>query len=291
MYLSKNSKIVYQGVEGSFSYIVGKKYFGENNTFAGTKEFKDIFNFISRKSMDYGVIPIENSLAGSVYENYDLLNKHKKIKIIGEAYLKIEHHLMIPGICGKSLKPVKKVLSHAKALEQCTGFFNNYPSIEKVVHFDTAAAAKYISSHGDCSMAAIASKEASQIYNLKIISKNIEDNPLNFTRFLLIDSKQKTISSDKEPDKSSLIFRLPHFPGSLYHALEVFFRHELNLSKIESRPIHGKPFEYLFYIDLDFEGRKISEIKEIIEEFKARTAYLRILGFYNSQKNISFLTK
>ncbi len=278
-------KIAYQGIEGSYSYLAGNKFFSKKGKFIGTNEFKEIFEKISKQEVDYGVIPIENSLAGSVYENVDFLNKYP-VKVCGEIYLKI--NLFLLGIRSEipidlRLKYLRKVYSHPKALEQCKKFFEKYPYLEKIAFSDTARAAKFISETEDISLAAIASKECAKIYNLQILKENIQDFDFNYTRFLII-THEKKYKINKKADKCSLIFVLSHTPGSLYRSLEVFAKNNLNLTKIESRPIPTRPFEYFFFLDFVFKNRKIEEIIDIIKEFSKRVNKLKILGFYEEGK-------
>lgn len=275
-------KIAFQGTKGSYSYLAGIKYFGKNKNFIGTKTFKDVFNLVSKKHSDFGIIPIENTIAGSIYENYDLLIQHK-VFVTGEIYLKIEHNLLGIKSAFKNksqrIKYIKKVLSHPKALEQCNKFFEKYSWIEKSIFSDTAEAAKYVAESNDISLGAIASKKCAQLYNLEIIKTNIEDNKNNYTRFLIISN---FFSKNNLANKSSLVFTLPHKPGKLYEALEIFAKNNINLTKLESRPIIGKPFKYMFFIDFEFH-QQLKDLIKIIKKFKRNTSQIKILGFYQSK--------
>lgn len=283
-----DKKIAYQGIPGSFSYIAGIKFFGSKNKFIGTETFKEIFELIKKDKVDFGIIPIENSIAGSIYENYDFLNKYS-VKVVGEIYLKIIHNLLAIKFKNFSkeerLKLIKKVYSHPKALEQCQKFFEKHPWIEKINFSDTAGSAKFVSEQKNPSLGAIASELAAKIYNLDIILRNIEDDKNNYTRFLVITRNNKNIRLNN-PNKCSLIFKLPHIPGSLYRALRPFAENQINLTKIESRPIIGKPFEYYFYLDFEFNGRKLYDILKVIKEFKKAVQSMKILGFYHKGKFI-----
>ncbi len=275
----KNKKIVYQGVEGSYSYLAGRNYFGSQNIFIGVDNFKKIFKEVESRKMDFGIVPIENSIAGSIYENLDNLNKFK-VKVIGEYYLKIKHYLL--GIKANlpfnlRIKYIKKIFSHPKALEQCNKFLEKYPHIEKIAYSDTASSAKLVSELNDITIACIASKECAKIYNLEILAKNIQDNDNNFTRFFIISSKKHKII---RPNKASIIFTLPHIPGSLYNALKIFADFKINLTKIESRPIPEKPFEYFFFIDFIFP--KNINLNYILREFRKKVNKIKILGIYKS---------
>lgn len=275
-----NKKIAYQGVPGAFSWLAAIKFFGKRNKFISVDDFKKIFELVVNKKADYEMVPIENTLAGSIYENYDYLNIYE-VKIYGEISLRIEHFLL--GIktglpFSKRIKLLKKVFSHPKALEQCQKFFERYPWIEKVSYKDTAGSAKYVSESNDLSLGAIASKESAKIYGLEVIKENIEDNKNNFTRFLIISKKEN--KKLKLLNKGSLIFYLPHIPGSLYKSLRPFAENKINLTKIESRPIKDKPFEYVFYIDFEFFEKDFKKVLKILEEFKNLVKKFKFLGFY-----------
>lgn len=280
-------KIFYQGVKGSFSYFAALKVFGQKNQFFGVDNFKKIFEKVIKKEGDFGVLPIENTIAGSIYENYDNLEKYsKKIQVIKEVYLPISHCLL--GVKSKipkneRLKLIKKVYSHPKAIEQCSNFFEKYPHIEKVAFSDTAGSAKLIAEKKDITLSAIASREAGKIYGLEILKEKIEDNSNNFTRFFVISRRDPKIKITNF-NKASVIFKLPHIAGSLYTALEVFARYKINLTKIESRPIIGKPFEYNFFVDFEISRENIKKINEIFKEIKKKTTEFIILGFYQKAK-------
>jgi len=275
------STISYLGIPGSFSYIAAMSYFSGNHEFIGVKNFEGIFKNIQSGKTTHGVVPVENTLAGSIYENYDHLFEYP-VYAVGEQKVKIEHHLLVNQDAGvmNDLKRIKKVYSHPKALEQCERFFDNHPWMEEIAYSDTAAAAKMVAEKGSAMIAAIANSMAAKLYNLHVLKSNIEDDANNFTRFLVLGTNHKKING---ADKCSLIITLPHTPGSLYAALAKLSEHGINLTKIESRPILGKPFEYVFYIDIEFAGKTQDEMKQIIKgDFKKQTKTLKIFGFYKS---------
>ncbi len=279
----KNRKIVYQGIEGSYSYLAGVKFFSKENKFIGVNNFKEIFKLVAENKADFGVVPIENSIAGSVYENIDYLNRYN-VKIIGEHYLKIEHCLL--GIKARMpfnirMKYIKKIYSHPKALEQCSKFLDKYKNIEKIAYTDTASSAKLISELNDITLACIASKECAYLYNLQILKNNIQDFKNNFTRFLFIAQLNFNFK-EYNLNKASIIFTLPHIPGSLYRALEIFAINNINLTKIESRPIPEKPFEYFFFVDFIFNSR--INLDEIFLKFRKKVKKFKILGIYKNAK-------
>ena len=276
-------KIAYLGIPGSYSHLAVLEHFGKKAEFLGAKNFRTIFELVEKGSADFGIIPVENSLAGSVYDNYDLLSGHD-VSVVGEHFLKIDLHLlgvesaMPPDI---RVEHLAKVVSHYKALEQSEGFFTKHPWIKKEPYTDTANAAKFVADQKDPLMAAIASKETAKIYGLKTIMENVHDNPHNYTRFLIIGKKQNEIIGS---NKCSIIFTVLHEPGSLVKALKVLSDNALNLVKIESRPIHGKPFEYLFYVDFGWSSEKENEVESILEQFRNSTQTLKVLGFYEAGK-------
>ncbi len=275
--------IFYQGVPGSFSHIAAMEYFGAENEFVGTKQFIEIFRDVESNVSSFGVVPVENTLAGSIYENYDNLYEHN-VYAVGEINIKVEHFLLaLPDVDeSNELISIKKVYSHIKAIEQCERFFETHPWMEKTVHSDTAGAAKMVAESGNKTIAAIASNKAAELYGLKKVRSNIEDDGNNFTRFVIISKNETDIS---EANKCSLIITLPHIPGSLYAALSKLAEHGVNLTKIESRPILGKPFEYVFYIDIEFPGIDKNTMSAVINGgFKEHTSSVKILGFYKSAK-------
>lgn len=279
-------KVGIQGIRGSFSYSAAKKFFLEENiVFLELDSFRKIFESLENNKIDYGVIPIENSIAGSVYENYDYLNKFN-VKICGEVFLKIEHFLLgikSPLTPRLHLRLLRRVYSHPKALEQCKKFFDKYPHLERIAYSDTARAAKLVSESNDLTLGAIASRECRRLYKLRILQEHIEDFKNNYTRFLII-CHPKSYKIFSGVNKCSLIFILPHKPGSLYKALEVFEKNNINLTKIESRPIPQKPFEYLFFLDFEFYRNHKNKLPQILAEFEKKTIMVKSLGFYKSAK-------
>ncbi len=274
--------IVYQGVKGAFSYGAALKEFGKEATLIGLPTFREIFEWLNQGKAEYGVLPIENSLIGSIYENYDLLHSYG-MQIVGEHVATIEHCLLSfpDNALGTAeevrLKKIKKVLSHPKALEQCTSLFQRYPWMEAVVYIDTAAAAAEIATQKDPTLAAIASAMAAEIYDLEIIKKGVADDLKNYTRFVIIN--KEPLKSERV-NKCSLLLKLEHVPGALMKLLTPFAERQLNITKIESRPMRGIPFEYLFYLDFEFEEKKRKEVMAILDRLLERVTQLNILGLY-----------
>ena len=272
--------IVYQGIKGSFSDMTAVKEFGLKNHFQGLDTFREVFEWVYVGKADCAVIPIENSLIGSIYENYDLLSAYE-MQISGEIYTKIEHSLLTIATSHEpveeQLKRIKKVLSHPKALEQCERFFQSHPWIEAVVFKDTAAAAAKIAQEKDPTCAAIASKYAKELYGLEILKKGIQDDLKNTTRFVTIVKKGK---QNGLINKCSLLLQLKHVPGALADVLKRCADQSLNVTKIESRPLPKTPFEYRFYIDCEWDGKTREEIEYFLEKLVPHVLRVTILGFY-----------
>jgi len=233
------ANILYQGAPTSYSEIATKKFFGKDSNCIGVNTFAEIYELLEAKSAYYAAIPIENSVIGPIWENDDLLPFHD-VEVVGEHYLRIEHCLL--STLEGNIGGLKKVLSHPKALEQCRKFFRKHPWIEPVVHFDTAGAAREIAISGNIETAAIASSETAAVYGLTILQKNLEDNPQNFTRFIFIRQKRAAMECDMA-DKCSLVFSVQHQPGTLHHVLAEFADKKVNITRIASRPMLGRPFE------------------------------------------------
>ncbi len=272
------TKIAFQGERGAFSEIAAKKFFGEKVKVSPSYSFDEVFQKVKNGEVNYGVIPIENSLYGSIFETYDLLLKYS-LSIIGELNLQINHHL----IAAKNFKisQVKKIYSHPQALGQCSNFLNKLKNTKVLPAYDTAGSALLAIQEQNEGVAAITSKEAAEIYNLKILKSNIQNNEENFTRFLII-SKKKNINNISNP-KSSLCFELKSMPGALFRALSVFALRDIDLVKIESRPIPHKPFQYMFYVDL-LGDLKNDKINLAINHLNEISVTVKKFGSYESGK-------
>jgi prephenate dehydratase len=271
-------KVACQGACGSFSHLAGLTFFPEPFSLIETTSFQNVFIELSSGNATFGVIPIENSLVGSIYENYDLLCQYD-IPIRGEVYLRIEHNLLV--IPDNTIQPheriaqLSRILSHPKALEQCKLLFKEYPNLSPEPCTDTAGAARAVAKSGDLSLGAIASKEAAEFYGLSPLLSSIEDDQQNYTRFLVIGSEPL---AHGDPSKISLVVTLEHKPGSLIAVLSALYQGGGDLTKIESRPVRGHPFEYLFYLDI-IHPIGASAIREKILPL---TRSVKILGEYQA---------
>jgi 3-deoxy-7-phosphoheptulonate synthase len=266
-------KIAYSGAPGSFSHKACLQFFGDDQPFINCKNFGEVFRATENGDASLGVIPVENSLTGSIHENYDLLLKHD-LKIVGELTLRVVHNLI--GHEGGGLEGIRRVYSHPQVFEQCKRFLENHPNWDLVTLKDTASSVLRIKDDGDLTEAAIASKEAAKLCQMSILKEGIETNPRNFTRFVVI-SNGDFLEGPK--NKSSLIYSVSDTPGSLYETLKVFAEDQINLVKLESRPIHSKPWEYLFYVDVEMDIED-ERYRDVMEKLRSKTEFFKILGNY-----------
>jgi prephenate dehydratase len=267
------SGVAFQGELGSFSHKACGKIFGFSIKPYPCRSFEDAFEAVARKKADLAVIPIENTLAGSIHKNYDLLARHS-LEVIAETSLRVEHNLIAHR--GISLRQVRQIYSHPAALEQCSRLLRRLKTTEKVPYYDTAGSVKCIRDKGLKSSAAIASEDAARIYGMKILRRGIEDDPENYTRFLALARRKRF---PRGGGKTSIVFGLKNEPGVLFKALSVFALRNIDLTKIESRPIRGKPWEYLFYLDLKSDIRS-PECLNALRHLRELAPYLKVLGSY-----------
>jgi 3-deoxy-7-phosphoheptulonate synthase len=266
-------RAAFLGEMGTFSHKACTQYFGTKVAAVPTPSFKAIFEVVKNGEVDFGVVPLENSLSGSIHENYDLLLEYD-LRIVGEITLRIIHHLI--GHPGTGIDSINRVLSPPMVFQQCRQFLDRHPSWELIPVKDTAGAVKEISQAANPADAAIASKEAAEIHGMEVIEEGIETNPRNYTRFVVIGTDQL----EKGPRrKSSFIFATGNQPGALYDVLKIYADNGINLVKLESRPIHGKPWEYMFYVDIEADAES-EEFKHILDLLADKTDYLKILGSY-----------
>jgi len=274
------SRVAFQGERGAFSEEAAIKLLGKDIALVPQPTFEATFAAIGDGLADYILTPIENSLAGSVHRAYDLLVE-SGLHIIGEVVIPIALNLI--ALRGASLQEIAVVESHPVALAQCEQFFSAHPWIKKTAAEDTAGSVREIVRRGDPARAAIASWRAAEIYGGIILREHLEDNSANYTRFLLLSNLPNGAAAG---NKLSLVFQLSDIPGSLYRALEPFARRNLSLMKIESRPLHGRPWEYRFYLDLRASASD-PEAVEAIAELEKQAVKLKILGSYLSADNIN----
>ena len=268
-------RVAFQGEPGAYSEQAVFNYFGEVET-QPCESFDAVFDAVVSNSCEAGLIPIENSLAGSIHQNYDLLLRHD-LHITGEYPLRVHHCLIAQA--GVKKDEIKRVISHPQALGQCAAYLRKLGvKVEPV--YDTAGSVKIVKESGTRDTAAIASRRAAELYEMQIIEEGVEDNSENYTRFLAIS---KTPVKPGGESKTSIVFTLKNQPGALFKALSVFALRDIDLTKIESRPLQGKPWEYLFYID--FIGATHEEtVNKALDHLNEYALMLRVLGSYQRFK-------
>jgi prephenate dehydratase len=277
MKVPQSARIAFQGERGAFSEEAAVKLLGEEIQLVPRSTFEALYTSIEGAAADYILAPIENSLAGSVHRSYDLLIS-SGLHIQAEVIIPIVHNLI--GIPGTPFDRITQVSSHPVALAQCERFFASHPSIKRVVTDDTAGSVREVMRAGDATKAGIASKRAAGVYGAVILREHLEDHPENYTHFLLLATSAEVAEN---ADKLSLVLHLAHKPGSLCSALNAFARRNLNLLKIESRPIPGTPWSYCFYLDLQA-SLKDPETRAALEELKEFADSVKILGCYPQAK-------
>ena len=265
-------KIAIQGEPGSFSHEAALKMESEATIYPCALS-ADVFRSLIDGTVDSATIPIENSLAGPVVEHYDLL-LHHDVAVERESLLRIHHNLI--GVPGNSIEEVTRVSSHPVALAQCRRFLEAHKNFEVMPYYDTAGSVKQIMSQGDKQFAAVASQAAADFYGADVLASGIEDNAQNFTRFFFI-RRTALVAKDDRANKVSLAFTVENLPGTLVKALQIFADHGTNLTKIESRPVPGQPWQYVFYVDYQVspEGSKVP-----VDQLLRYCSMVKELGFY-----------
>ena len=264
--------VAYQGTAGAFSEEAALSVVPEG-TPKGYPTFHEVFDAVLADEADCGIVPVENAVAGSINQTYDLLLE-SDLHVVGEAYLRVRHHLLAPK--GVRLEEVRRVISHPQALSQCDGFIARH-KLEAVPVYDTAGAAQQLAERPEPGLAAIASKRAAEVYGLEVLAEGIEDFDFNYTRFFVIARDERPRSEG--PYKTSVVFGVRHKPGGLLSALETFARSNVNLTKLESRPRRDRAWSYVFY--LDFEGHvEDAEPAEALVTLLRRAAFVKVLGSY-----------
>jgi prephenate dehydratase len=276
-------RVAFQGEPGAFSEAAAVQLHGDNIVTVPRPTFDATFRAITDGHADALLVPVENSLAGSVVRVYDLLLE-SDLTITAETILPIEMNLI--GCPGASLSVIRSVSSHPMALAQCERFFSQHPSVKRLPAEDTAGSVREMLVRGDKTHAAIAGKYAADRYRGEIIAERIQDNAENFTRFVMLQpARQSQDAQPLEARKMSIAMRLAHRPGSLLSSLEPFARNGVNLLKIESRPIHGRPWEYQFFVDV--EAETVARLEQALQELRAAAHEVRVLGLYRAAQNRS----
>jgi prephenate dehydratase len=268
--------VAFQGEHGAYSELAAIEYFHRKVNTIPCHSFDDVFAQVSGGFSSFGIVPIENSLAGSIHRNYDLLLRHN-LQILGEYHLRVSHCLL--GLPGVRLEEIQFVHSHPQALAQCEASLNRL-GLQPVVDIDTAGSARWLRDNPDKHSAALASHHAARVYGLQILLENMEDDQANYTRFIILGQKSsRRIEKKTAAYKTSIVFSLTNQPGILFKALSVFALRDIDLTKIESRPMPGHVWEYMFYID--FAGHASDPIcQRAVDHLKELATSLRILGSY-----------
>jgi prephenate dehydratase len=281
----KLERVGFQGELGAFSQEAVRQLLGASVEVVPCQRFEDVFVKLAKKNVAAAVIPIENSLAGSVHENYDHL-LHFDVRIAGETNVRISHNLIAPP--GVPFRKIRRVYSHPVALNQCLDFFAHNPKLEREPFYDTAGSVKMIMEQRPPDAAAIASAVAAEIYGGRILRRSLEDDRRNFTRFFLLrrsgDAKQApTRHKGRTEWKTSVVFSTRNIPGALFRCLSAFALRDLNLTKIESRPLRGKPWEYLFYVDY-LSRVDAPASQNALGHLRELADFLRVLGCYPMER-------
>ncbi len=277
--ISERPRIAFQGERGAFSEQAARAFFGRSAATVPLRSFPEVFRSVDSGRTAYGVIPIENSLFGSIHQNYDLLQRFG-LKIVGEIKLRVILALLVNR--GVRLGQVRVVYSHPQALGQCEKFLNRLKGVEAVAVYDTAGAAKAVREEGRTDAGAIASHEAARVYGLRVLRSGVESDHRNFTRFLVLARRAVVPKGDA---KTSIIFSTRNVAGALFKALSVFALRDINLHKIESRPLVGRPWDYLFY--LDFSGSAADEpCRNALAHLREIATSLKILGSYPQGRTV-----
>jgi chorismate mutase / prephenate dehydratase len=284
MYDEQSISVAYQGTEGAYSHQAAMRHFSDRYTDVrcnGYRTFEEAAAAVEQNRDTVAILPIENTTAGSINDTYDLLGE-KNLHIIGEEVLRIVHCLLSPEPV--QIENIRRVLSHPQAIAQCSRFLAKLPRCKIESYDDTAMAAQKVRDEADLSQAAIASMYAADIYGLHVIAKDIANQSENFTRFVVVS--QKPIECDSQlACKTSLMLATVHERGALFRCLQVLDKHGISMTKLESRPRHGKPWQYLFYMDIEG-NTKDPVVKRALKELEGRAAFMKVLGCYAIQSDI-----
>lgn len=273
----RDKKVVYYGEKGAYTEQAMLEFFGGKADAFSVPNFKDVMECLKEGKADYGVLPIENSSTGGITDCFDLLIDYDNY-IVGEHEIKVDQCLL--GLPGAKVEEIQKVYSHEQGIMQCSSFFEQYPEIKQIPFLSTASSAKKVMEDKDLTQAAIASRRAAECYGLEILKENINFESTNTTRFIIISRKREYV---KDSNKVSICFQLPHECGSLYNMLSNFIYNNLNMTKIESRPIEGKKWEYRFFVEV--EGNlKDPGVQNAIFGIQEEASVCRILGNFKTQK-------
>ena len=266
------TRVAFQGVAGAYSEQAIRQYFGLEVETVPCRAFGDIFRAVETRDADYGMLPVENSVAGSVTRSYELLVEHD-LRIYAEAILRVHHTLL--AIPGTQLSDLKRVRSHPQALAQCHRYLERH-GLQPEPGFDTAGSARDLSANPEPDVAAIASELAGELYDLEVLDRGIEDFDFNYTRFFVLSTED---APRAQRNKTSIVFTTPHQPGALYECMGEFAKRRINLTKIESRPRLNRPWQYIFYLDFEGHGQD-TECEAALIGLLRRSSFVKLLGSY-----------
>lgn len=271
----EDPRVVYQGEPGAYSEVAVINFFGPSVQARGLKQFRDVFSAIKNGEADYGILPIENTSTGAIRQIYDLLTEYD-CHVVGETTVRVTHCLM--ALPGATLDSIQSVYSHEQGLFQCEGFLNAHPGWKQIPQDDTAGSAMMVAKSGDLTKAAICSKRSAGLYGLNILAEAINNNTENTTRFVVVSTQMEFREGR---DKIATCFRVPHQSGSLHEILTIFAVHGLNMVRLESRPVRGHNFEYMFF--LEFTGDLLDgEMPAVLRELTQSTDGFRVFGNFAS---------
>lgn len=276
-----NLMVAFQGERGAYSELAIRSTFDESTDVLPCKSFSDVFEAVLQGKAAYGMIPLENTLGGTIYENLDLLDRHPAIQVVGEQQIRIIHNLI--GLPGSRMENIREVYSHPQGLAQCTAYLTHeLAHAQAIPFFDTAGAVAYVKETQDPTKAAIAGAPAAKVYGMEILAEGIESNSRNYTRFYIIcrEERSSVYRSARAVNRASLRFTVSDRPGSLFSALLVLTKHGLNMKKLESRPIPGKPWEYSFFVETELGEKGAFEVALV--ELAELCQSVRVLGTYTS---------
>lgn len=273
----KRTRVAFQGARGAFSEEACRRILaGHELEFAPLEKFRQVFTALEQGMVDRAVIPIENTLHGSVHENYDHL-LHFKTTILAETHVRIVHNLI--GRPGSRMGGIRRAISHPVALSQCLEFFRRHPGIRVDSFYDTGGSVKRVMEGDDDTLGAVASAAAAEYYGAEILEASIEDDRENYTRFFLLGLARAQDQAEPGPRKTSIVFVTRNIPGALFRCMSAFALRDISLTRIESRPLKGRPFEYLFYVDI-LGSPSETNCANALGHLKEMTEFLAVLGTY-----------
>lgn len=281
--ISRTLRVAFQGARGAYSEIALNRYFdvaeGEVKAIPH-RHFRDVFETVLRSDADFGIVPLENSLMGSIHENYDLLLQYPDLRIVGETQIRIQHSLI--GTADAAIDEIRTVISQGPGIEQCRDFLDRYPSWEIKPFYDTAGAVAHIRDSADRSIAAIAHAQTAAYYGMRVLRESIETNARNYTRFAILTREENAEARD--PDMATIVFSTPDTPGALFECMKILADRELNMKKLESRPIHGEPWRYMFYVDVQLPTDQ-DQFSNGIADLEGVARDLHVLGIFRSSRS------